>query len=220
MAVLRIRSSAEPAARASRGSARATPAPVPSAGRRRERGISLIETMIALAILLVGLVPLLRLQIFGMASNSGARSHMIATHLAEELVSGIERLAFADPLVKETEATGPTPPATFLPIVNGLGAVVEAGAHRWNDSTHAIPSVRTDADLIATYGEEAPGKARYERRWRVYGYSPGAGGTATVKIVAVSVVWREPSLPRPREVVLYTELHNPSALLNGLNANL
>ena len=79
--------------------------------------------------------------------------------------------------------------------------------------------MRTDADLAATYGEASAGKPVYQRRWRVFGYSPAAGGTPTVKIVAVSVVWREPSLPRPREVVLYTELHNPSAMLNGLTAN-
>lgn len=188
--------------------------------RQRARGFSLIEVMIGLTILLVGLVPLLRLQIFGMASNSGARSHMVATQLAQELLSGIERLPFADPLVDTTETTGPTPPATFKPIVTGLGTIAETGARRWNDSTAAVPGARSDASIKAAYGPDEAGGARFHRRWRVYGYSPAPGGVPTVKVVAVSVVWREPSLPRPREVVLYTELHNASAFLSGLTANL
>lgn len=190
-----------------------------SPSRGRARGFSLIEVMIALAILLVGLVPLLRLQIFGMASNSGARAHMVATQLAQELLSGIERLPFADPLVEQTEATGPTPPATFKPIVTGVGAIAASGARVWSDAT-PVPGARTDATIIAAYGKDDVGGVRFRRRWRVYGYSPTSGGIPTVKVVAVSVVWREPSLPRPREVVLYTELHNASALLTGITANL
>lgn len=192
---------------------------------RRAGGFSLIEVMIGLAILLVGLVPLLRLQIFGMASNSGARSHMVATQLAQELVSGIERLPFADPLVAATEPTGPlstggSAPATFKPIVTGTGGIADTGARVWNDSTFAVPGVRTDATIKSAYGTDDTGGPRFKRRWRVYGYSPAPGGVPTVKVVAVSVVWREPSLTRPREVVLYTELHNASALLTGITANL
>ncbi len=198
--------------------ARRTQAAARAPSRPRGRGFTLIEVMIGLAILLVGLVPLLRLQIFGMASNSGARAHMVATQLAQELVSGIERLPFAEPLVAATEATGPTPPATFKPIVTGLGTIADTGATVWSDST-PVPGARTDAAIIAAHGKDDAGKARFQRRWRVYGYSPAPGGVPTVKVVAVSVVWREPSLQRPREVVLYTELHNASALLTGLTAN-
>ncbi len=181
-------------------------------------GFSLLEVMIGLAILLVGLLPLIRLQVWGMRSNAGARAHTVAVHLAEEVVAGIGGLAFADPLLNATETTGPTAPSTFTWIVSGLGAIVDGGATPWSDAT-PIPGVRSDAAIAAEYGQDDAGGPLFHRRWRVYGYSPAAGGAPTVKVIAVSVEWKEPAFWRSREVVLYTESHNASAILTGLGAN-
>lgn len=186
--------------------------------RTPPRGFSLLEVMIAFAILLVGLLPLLKLQVWGMRSNAGARAHTVAVHLASELAAGLEGLAFADPLLDVTEAIGPTPPATFTSIVDGGGTIVESGAWPWQDSK-PIPGVRSDATIAREYGTDDAGKPFFHRRWRVYGYSPASGGAATVKIIAVSVEWKEPAFWRSREVVIYAESHNASAFLSGLTAN-
>jgi hypothetical protein len=70
--------------------------------------------------------------------------------------------------------------------------------------------VRLDAEL-------PPG---FTRRWTVWGYSPSSGALPAVKVVAVSVTWREPSLALPREVVLYTQLVDPGAIVSNVAANL
>jgi hypothetical protein len=70
--------------------------------------------------------------------------------------------------------------------------------------------VRTNATI---------GGIAYQRRWTVYGFSPAAGGAATVKVVGVSVMWQEPGSWTPREIVLYTQLFEASGLVIGLTAN-
>jgi hypothetical protein len=40
-----------------------------------------------------------------------------------------------------------------------------------------------------------------------------------VKIVAVSVVYREPIANAPREVVIYTQLYDSGALVSNIPAN-
>jgi hypothetical protein len=97
--------------------------------------------------------------------------------------------------------------------VDGSGAV-RTGAREWSDST-PVPGVRLDSQM-----RERSEGAGYERRWTVWSLlSPQAGAAATtpgVKLIAVSVVWRDPPFSRPREVVLYSQVVNPGALLAGL----
>ena len=125
-----------------------------------------------------------------------------------ELVSGIERLPFGDTLIDETGTSGPTPPTPFGRLVTG--ATIATGANEWSDSSMKVPGVRLDSEL-------PPG---FKRRWTVWGYSPSAGALPAVKLVAVSVTWSEPALAVPREVVLYTQLYDPSAFVSNLPANL
>ena len=40
-----------------------------------------------------------------------------------------------------------------------------------------------------------------------------------MKIIAVSVIYREPKSRLPREVVLYTQHHDPAALASNISAN-
>lgn len=176
---------------------------------RRSRGLTILEVMIALSVLLVGLLGMLRLQIIGIGSNNGGRMQTVGTEIAQELVSGIERVPFRDDdLIPVTGAVGPTAPTPFGRLVTG--ATIATGANEWSDSGMKIPGVRLDSEL-------PPG---FKRRWTVWGYSPSLNALPAVKIVAVSVTWSEPALPMPREVVLYTQLYDPSAFVANLPANL
>jgi hypothetical protein len=165
--------------------------------------------MVALSILLVGLLGMMHLQVIGISSNNGGRLQTLGTEIAQELVSGLERLPFGDTRLTVTGTAGPTAPTPFGRLV--IGATIASGATQWSDaSAVAVPGVRLDTEL-------PPG---FTRRWTVWGYSPSIGALPAVKIVAVSVTWREPALALPREVVLYTQLADAGSLVSNLPANL
>jgi hypothetical protein len=177
--------------------------------------------MIAMVVLAVGLLAMWNLHMVGLTSTAAGRRHTVATALARELVSGLERLAFTDAFLADTHTgqggtAAPPSGALFGGLVDGAGTI-RTGAHEWSDAT-PVPGVRLDAEMR----EQAEG-AGYERRWTVWGLvSPQAGAAGTtpgVKVVAVSVVWRDPPFARPREVVLYTQVPNPGALVSGLANN-
>ncbi len=178
---------------------------------RRPAGFSLLEVMIALAVLTIGLLGMMHLQIIGIVSNDTGRKHTVATALASELVSGIERLPFGDPLLLPSGTTGPTAPTPFGRLVTG-STVTVTGTHQWNDTTQAVPGVRNTTEI-------GPDHSQYDRRWTVWGYAPSAGAIPIVKLVAVSVVYKERGMNIPREVVLYTQLNEPSSLTANITAN-
>lgn len=183
------------------------------AQRLPARGVSLVELMIAMAVLAVGLLAMWHLHVIGISSNAAGRRHTVATALAGELLAGLERLPYGDPHLDETFTGKPPVPAgaAFGNLVDGSGALL-AGAHEWSDA-NPVPGVRLTTELRD--GME------YERRWTVWGLlAPGAaaGAVPGVKVVAVSVVWRDPPFARPREVVQYTQLYNPGALFSSLGA--
>jgi prepilin-type N-terminal cleavage/methylation domain-containing protein len=177
---------------------------------RRPAGFSLLEVMIALAVLTIGLLGMMHLQIIGIVSNDTGRKHTVATELADELVSGIERLPFGDELLSPSGNIGPTAPTPFGRLVSG-STVTTTGTHEWSD-TKAIPGVRKTTEIGADHWQ-------YERRWTVWGYAPSAGAIPIVKLVAVSVVYKERGMNIPREVVLYTQLNEPSSLTANITAN-
>lgn len=190
---------------------------MPRTSPRSSHGSSLIELMIAMAVIAVGLLAMWHLHVLGLTSTAAGRRHTIATAVARELVSGLERLAFTDPRL-DAHYTGPGtaagPPAgtLFGALVQGDGTV-RTGARPWNEADR-IPGVRLDAEM-----KEKSESVGYDRRWTVWSVlAPGAaaGATVGVKLVAVSVIWRDPPFSRPREVVLYAQIPNPSAIAAGL----
>ncbi len=202
--------------------ARPVPRPLrrPSPPLRRASGSSLIELMIAMAVIAVGLLAMWHLHVLGLTSTAAGRRHTVATAVARELVSGLERLSYTDLRLSANysgpgTSTRPPSSALFGALVDGDGLRSDAGAaHPWDDSDAGrIPGVRKNAEMP----EQAEG-AGYERHWTVWDVQAPSGGTAPfgAKLVAVSVIWRDPPFARPREVVLYAVVPNPSAVVAGL----
>ena len=171
------------------------------------RGVTLIELMVALTVLAIGILGLTKMHVIGIFSNGGARMNMQASALAQELAQGLERLSPNDPLVALTAGTSATPPAGFGHLVDGGGTFTVGTARAWDDS-YNIPGVRANSQI----------PTGYDRHWSIWGYSP-TGGDYGSAVIAVSVVWSEPAISRPREVVVYTQIARPSTLMSGILAN-
>ena len=65
----------------------------------KERGMTLIEVLVAAAILLVGIVPLVRVLMFGLETGNRAHKMTIATNLARDLAEEIRIQAFSEEYV-------------------------------------------------------------------------------------------------------------------------
>jgi type IV pilus assembly protein PilV len=181
--------------------------------RRRgsgERGATLLEAMIALSVLLIGIVGMAKLQIFGMASTQGARAQTQATQLAQELAGALAQLPSSDSRLSGLGGT--TPPTPF----GALGSDTPTGTnlHTWSDAS-AVPGARLDATLERN--PEDSTQPIFRRRWTVWDAGVTGNGTAA-KIIAVSVVWRERTIARPREIVVYVNSEVAGAFMANITA--
>jgi hypothetical protein len=178
--------------------------------RRTARGTTLLEAVIALAILLIAVLGMLRLNVMGANSDEGARAYTAAVQLGHELVAGLERLEVNDPRLRE-HFTGDVAPAEFGHVVqpdNSLGGTFTP----WSDAA-PIPGTVLDADLVAGKVTDTldPTQPRFQRRWTVW--MPKTPITIdSSKVIAVSVTWRERGFAQLREVVLYGSVINAAAV--------
>lgn len=162
----------------------------------RERGLTLLEVMVSLSILLVGLLGMMQLQIWGLTANQGGRAHTQAMQMARDLAAGLEKLPFEDARLTAT--------AEFGRLVQADGALPAGGFNDYASAT-AVPGV------------QAAVPSEFRRLWTVQDAAVAGSGVAT-KIVAVSVVYRERTLPQLREVVLYVQQSNRKLLSSNLAA--
>lgn len=170
--------------------------------RRGERAFTLLEVMLALALLSIGLIGMLRLQMLGIYANGGAHATTYAAQLATELSSALERLEFDDPRL--SGASGTSAPAPFGRLLGGN--VAAAHVHAWDDSAPML-GVRLDTALPVDPNDSA--KRLYRRRWSVWDYETNTPtGQGAAKIIAVSVIYRERGIPVDRELVVLT--HKPN----------
>ncbi|HET8539349.1 MAG TPA: prepilin-type N-terminal cleavage/methylation domain-containing protein [Anaeromyxobacter sp.] len=171
--------------------------------RRGDRGVSMLEVVIALALLSVGLIGMMRLQIFGITANGGARATTAAAQLASELAAALERLEFDD--LRLTGAGGNSPPTPFGRLIGT--DLTRSHVHAWSDGA-AMLGVRLDSALPPDPADVS--KPQYRRRWSVWDYETNTPtGQAASKVIAVSVIYRERGNPVERELVVLT--HKPNA---------
>jgi type IV pilus assembly protein PilV len=165
--------------------------------RPPQRGLTLLEVMISMSILLIGLLGMMHLQIWGLSSNQGARAHTQAAQLAREVVTGLDRIPFDDPRLALTGDFG---------SLLGPGGTVKTGCTTFAN----LPGVRPDSAIEM----DASGPV-FQRRWTV---RQAAAGSPGARLVAVSVIYRERGLPLPREVIFYVAKSKTSLLATNIAA--
>lgn len=183
---------------------------------RCDRGMTLIEVTISMVILLIGMLGLMRFQMAGLTANQGSRAHTTASQLARELAGALEKLPPDDALIAPTGTVGNAPPAPFGPLLDG--STVASSGFRDMSATgvSALRGVTPEAAL--EHDPADPTRPVYERRWTVWGRNDGGSATPATLVMAVSVVYRERTFPQPREVVLYVNRSNPTAVMGSIAA--
>ena len=85
--------------------------------KQQERGMSLVELLVAMTILVVGIVPLMRVMMFSMRTGSRANVTSVATNLARSMGEEIRMKAFAEEFTVEfTESGGD--PDDYYPVTD------------------------------------------------------------------------------------------------------
>jgi type IV pilus assembly protein PilV len=174
------------------------------------RGVTLLEAMVSLTLLLVGITGMLQLQIFAASSDEGARANTAAVQVARELLAGLQQLGPEDPRLDE-HFVSDTPPAEFGHLL--VGNTLTGATYKTYSDASPLPGVRTDADFLAA-GVTDPVDGtlpRFQRRWMVW--MPTSAITVDgSKLIAVSVTWREKTFTGLREVILYGTVINPASI--------
>jgi len=72
----------------------------------KQKGFTLVEVLIAVAILSIGILATTKLQISFMQSNAKARLMTIGTAKAQEKIEELMSLSYGDPLFADTDSSG------------------------------------------------------------------------------------------------------------------
>jgi len=180
------------------------------------RGFTLVEAMVASAILMIALAALLPLQVMGARMNRWSERTLDASLLATDLSENIARWSYSDgrltPLATVSTFSDSTLASTW-----DMGTSARA-SHRaqYSDSPTPDQNATTYDGLGATYqglsadvnGDGTPDFTRY---WNVYAIDLTGSGTPSGKLIQVIVRWNEPNVGW-HQVAVTTFKRNPANL--------
>lgn len=198
--------------------------------RRSPRGTSLIEAMIAIAVLLIGMAGFASLQVISVRANHFAKRISAASALATDLAENVNRWDYLDPRLTpggsraDVTATG----CTTAAIQTCLDAAVALTP--WDLGTAATPAYTpdyNDASLMGaggwqgipvvtggvptTFGADTDrdGVPEFFRYYNVHQlYPTGTDLFPTGKLVQIVVRWKEPAFGY-RQVTTTAFKYNP-----------
>ena len=138
---------------------------------RLQRGMSLIELMIAMAVLVTGMAALLGLIMTAIANNGKAKVDTGATLVSQMVIETLAGQTDTSVLVTINDCTSPTPVALIVSGAPGNGAQVTAnGAIDYAGQTYAAVPVNYKM-LYQSCGPGGIG-TRYDVRWSVAALTP------------------------------------------------
>lgn len=170
--------------------------------RRAPRGFSLIEAMVAMAVLAIGLLGMASLQIVGVRSNQFGGRMARASQLGHDLIEQVQRWDYADTRLTALQVVT-TPTDTVVKNRWDLGradTVPSTVRPQFGDTAGDANAVTAGA-LGTTYqglsnDVDKDGKPDFRRYWNVYDLQVTESGKVTVKgkLVQVIVRWKDASV--------------------------
>lgn len=149
----------------------------------RQRGLSLVEVLLVMAILAVGLLGLMTLQVVNLRGNATSRGRETATSLARGVLDQVQ----AEAQVQQMNSAYGTPlPQGFVATFNQAGTA--AGTLYFDQTGQALASA-TGAIFTATWNRLAakggtPGTAEY-RVEVAWSFETGPGGAPLRRTVSM-----------------------------------
>lgn len=179
--------------------------------RRRPRGTTLIEAMIAIGVLLIGMAGFASLQVIVVRANHFAKRISMASAIANDLSENVYRWDYNDtrlaPNANRLTACTPTSLAACFADASDSGAVAFRAAWdlgRVDPAALPYPPDFSDgaggATATAALAEsvtadvDRDGTAEFFRYWNVYEVEPLGAGFPHGKFVQIIVRWKEPVL--------------------------
>lgn len=174
----------------------------PLAARRSLRGTTLIEAMIAMAVLIVAFLALAGLQVSGVRSARFGDRMVQATSMATDLEENIKLWQYSDARLNATDTLTNT----------NLVANWDLG-----NQSAPTPTPQNDDSKLGTYlglsrDVDRDGTNDFQRYWTVHAIDPtgAGGGNEDGKLVQIWVRWKQPgSKAIYRQVSTMTFLRNP-----------
>ncbi|HEY6129180.1 MAG TPA: hypothetical protein VIW23_13460 [Candidatus Acidoferrum sp.] len=164
--------------------------------KRGEAGISLLETMIALAILLIASIGILSMTILSITTTEN-QGHLGArtAEYAQDKMEQLQSLSFADGVGGAGTGTDTTV-ASFTATTTGGNGLLAGGGITYGSPVAAyVDYLDADGNPLGG-GANAPAGWFYVRMWQITDDATGTLKTITVRTVARSGVNGVSSLPR------------------------
>ncbi len=174
--------------------------------RTGERGLTLIENMTAMAVLLIGAAGMISLHTMGLRMNGDARRMTRATAVAQDLVNNMELWAYdestASPLFNATAANDADVADTAGMFESEPDPVGSGLADHGEETLTALGAAWMGIPVGDLGGE-------YERYWNVAYVDTNGDGVNDAVDIAVIVRWRQGT--GFRRIVLHALKLNPAA---------
>jgi Tfp pilus assembly protein PilV len=165
---------------------------------RLDRGTTLVEAMVAMAVLLIGTAGVMSLNSTGLRMAGDARRITRATAIAQDLVDQIALWPYADPRLANGNPSND-------------GAIGDPAFALEGSGTPAVDHGESDLTLGGTswVGTPTGDIAGYERYWNV-AYLDDDNGNGVWDAARIAVIVRWPMGSGFRRIVLLTTKFNPA----------
>lgn len=181
---------------------------------RMDGGFSLIESMVASVVMLIGLLGLAGLQVVAMRANNLGKRMAQASLLAQDLVQNMQLWQYTDSRLVPQGSASPAHTglysdtnhsdiakfwdllntATLTTTVDGSPVTFDftdgaAGAAQVNQLAASYAGVLSPVDTTLPAGEQTI----FQRYWNVFPVDLNGSGQAQGKLIQILVRWKEPN---------------------------
>jgi prepilin-type N-terminal cleavage/methylation domain-containing protein len=184
--------------------------------RPTSAGFTLVEAMIASAILAISLAALVPLQVMGVRMNRWSERTLDASLLGTDLSENITRWSYSDPRLAPLTTVSSFSDSTLVSTWDMGTAARATRQAQFSDSPTADQNATGYNSLGASYqglsaDVNGDGKPDFTRYWNVYAIDSTGSGTPSGKLIQIIVRWNEPSTGW-HQVALTTFKRNPGNL--------
>ena len=180
------------------------------------RGFTLVEALVASAILMIALAALLPLQVTGARLNRFSERTLDGTLLATDLSENITRWSYTDPRLNPLQTISSFSDSAVAARWDMGTAPRASQMAEFSDSPKPDANAETYAGLGTNYqglssDVDGDGTPDFTRYWNVYALDATGSGTPSGKLIQVIVRWNEPQVGW-HQVVVTTFKRNPANL--------